>query len=137
MSVGNPFLGADTFEAEYLTYADKVLILDGGKIEHEGTFEQLARAGVVQGKAPSAPHVPKDTESEPQTAKTEEMILRIAEANEMSDLTRQTGDRAVYQYYFKSVGWPKTLTFVGFTVVHIFAAAFSRMPACPEPLYVC
>ncbi|KND90065.1 Multidrug resistance-associated protein 1 [Tolypocladium ophioglossoides CBS 100239] len=126
LNLQNCFLGVDTFEAEYLTYADKVLTLEGGKIEHEGTYKQLSRGGLVQGKAPAL-HVPKDTKPEPLAVNTEEKSLQVAEANEVSDLARQTGDRAVYQYYFKSVGWPKTLTFVGFTAVHIFAATFSQL----------
>ena len=116
-----------------MTYADKVLTLNGGKIDHEGTFVQLVRAGIVKETAASAPLVSNDTNSNPPASKIEDKSLQVAEANEVSDLTRKTGDRAVYQYYFRSIGWRKTLTFVGFTVLHIFAATFSRTLPRPSP----
>jgi hypothetical protein len=43
-----------------------------------------------------------------------------------ADLTRQTGDMAVYAYYFRSFGWLRTFGFVASTALFAFATAFQR-----------
>ena len=49
------------------------------------------------------------------------------ESNEASqDITRQTGDLAVYQYYFKSIGIVSMSMFLFFVTVHVFCSTFGR-----------
>ncbi len=42
------------------------------------------------------------------------------------DLTRQTGDLAVYAYYFKFIGWRFSLLYLFFVALDIGSPTFSR-----------
>jgi hypothetical protein len=50
----------------------------------------------------------------------------VAKENEVQDLTRSTGDFAVYKYYFRHVGWLRGSAFLGFVIVEVFGTSFSR-----------
>lgn len=112
-----------THTTALLKYTDKVLVLSNGRIEHDGTYEQLKRTGAIRDVPDASADEPSDSKAS--DAKVSSVSERIAEANERADLRRRVGDVEIYRYYFKSVGWLKSSTFVGFTVVHVFAVTFT------------
>ncbi|KAJ6788261.1 hypothetical protein PWT90_02398 [Aphanocladium album] len=112
-----------THATSLLQYTDKVLMLSGGKIERDCTYEQLVRAGILKEKPETAVEEHKD--EKPKEAEISAVSETVAGANERADLRRRVGDREVYKYYFKSIGWFKSLTFVGFTAVHVCAVTFT------------
>lgn len=113
-----------THATSLLKYADKVLMLSDGKVEHDGTYEQLVRTRAIQEGADT--EVAEDAgDHKSADAEISAVSANIAEANERADLRRRVGDLEVYKYYFNSIGWFKASTFVGFTAVHVFAVTFT------------
>ena len=51
---------------------------------------------------------------------------KVAESNKLEDLTRATGDFAVYKYYFGRVGWVLMGSFLVFNATEAFSSSFSR-----------
>ncbi|KYK57921.1 hypothetical protein DCS_04934 [Drechmeria coniospora] len=117
-----------THTVEASIYADRVIALLDGRIQHEGTYQQMVRNGVIDTvtaftTADSLAEVVGDGVVD----RVNHESAIAAEANEVDDLTRQVGDFAVYKYYFKAIGWKKALCFTAFSVVHTFAATFSHV----------
>jgi hypothetical protein len=56
-------------------------------------------------------------------------------ATDREDLTRMTGDIAVYKYYLKSVGWSRAMIYLGFVLLDVFGENFSRMSRIPTGLH--
>jgi ATP-binding cassette subfamily C (CFTR/MRP) protein 1 len=46
--------------------------------------------------------------------------------DDATDLTRKTGDIAVYNYYFKSIGWPSAVMFFCSAALLVFNTYFPR-----------
>ena len=113
-----------THATSLLQHSDKVLKLAAGRLERDGTYEQLIRAGAVQKVSETAAEDGNNAEK-PKETEISAMSENVAEANEKADLRRRVGDLEVYRYYFKSIGWFKFSTFVGFTAVHVFAVTFT------------
>ncbi|OAA63926.1 ABC transporter, transmembrane domain, type 1 [Cordyceps fumosorosea ARSEF 2679] len=114
-----------THARSLLQHTDNILMLSKGRLERDGTYDQLVRAGAIQGLPEAADDEP--TDGQPEEAKISAVSETVAEANERADLRRRVGDLEVYQYYFKSISWLKSSTFVGFTAVHVFAATFTYL----------
>ncbi|TQS33708.1 hypothetical protein Golomagni_05936, partial [Golovinomyces magnicellulatus] len=115
-----------THSIEILPLADKVVVLNQGSIEHQGSYNELLRSGALQPSYFRHDIVEgNNVDADEATAKTKSDLL--AEDNVKSDLAYQIRDRAVYQYYFRAFGWYKALTFVAFSVLHVFAATFSHI----------
>ncbi len=113
-----------THATSLLQHSDKVLKLSGGRLERDGTYEQLTRAGAIK-DVPEMAAEEDHKDEKPKEAEIAAVSENVAEANERADLRRRVGDLEVYQYYFKSIGWFKLSTFVGFTAVHVFAVTFT------------
>ncbi|KAH8681655.1 putative ATP-binding cassette transporter [Xylariales sp. PMI_506] len=109
-----------THEARYLPYADKVLVLADGQVKREGTFEDIMRLGISdqihltidddegdKGPMQSSPAV------KPAQVKPKQDI-------EVEDLTRATGELAIYSYYFKSFGVWQAAMFFSLVTVNVF-----------------
>ncbi|TQV95962.1 ABC transporter [Cordyceps javanica] len=109
-----------------IQHADKVLLLSSGRIEREGTYDQLVSAGVIQ-DVPDAGASEYHESEKPKESDIAAASENVAEANEKADLRRHVGDLEVYRYYFKSIGWFKSSTFIAFTAVHVFAATFTYL----------
>lgn len=116
-----------THATSLLRYSDKVLKLSSGRLERDGTYEQLIRAGAIQELTETSAEDNKNAEK-PEGPEISAMLENVAEANEKADLRRRVGDLEIYKYYFKSIGWFKSSTFVGFTAVHVFAVTFTCKP---------
>ena len=113
-----------TFKAEPRKYADKILVVESGHVVRELVYEQMLRQDITPSWESRNQAGISQSEVETPKSKIENKASQVAERNEISDLTRKTGDRAVYGYYFGAIGWRKMACFVAFTVVHIFGATF-------------
>jgi hypothetical protein len=84
---------------------------------HEKGFISTVSRDYAQLQQIQADEPEKDLEAE---------FSKIATGEEARDLTRQTGDLTIYQYYFSSVGVVNMLIFFGFVVMNAFSSSFSR-----------
>jgi hypothetical protein len=73
----------------------------------------ITRADKVQDKCQEEPKV---------TAKSEQ----VSKGNQLDDLTRAPGDFAVYEYYFRHVGWSRATILVASVILNVFCSSFSR-----------
>jgi ATP-binding cassette subfamily C (CFTR/MRP) protein 1 len=115
---------ANTFVAEYLDYADKVLIVANGRVKDGGRDEravikELMHALKLSDKAAT---VPKREHEEPNVTSK---AAHISEANDVNELLNPTSDLSVYRYYLNSIGWPKMALFVAFVAMDVFCSSFS------------
>jgi len=109
-----------------LTVADQIIVLrKDGSVERQGSSEAFRRAHGVSGNdvLNSLPDKRTEEASPPQTAS---QAVRGPSANDVSDLTRRTGDIAVYMYYFRSAGYWALAIFISFTAVFVFTSYFPR-----------
>ena len=127
-----------TFLVAYLSYADKVLVLADGRIQHEGTYEQIMRQGLIDAIHLSAHEHIDENEVQMDTI-TKMKSSKALKKNESNDLTRATGDVAVYRYYFSHFGWWKGFLFFLGVIMNVFCVAFSRMSfiVIPDVLSSC
>ncbi|TVY44056.1 ABC transporter [Lachnellula occidentalis] len=113
-----------------IPYADHIICLQGdGRISEQGTFKDLnAAEGYVSSFALSPPewHFEPETPLKLFDEKAKESILVAPEELKPNDddLSRRTGDIAVYLYYIKAVGWIPTLIFVIAISAFIFCLSF-------------
>lgn len=121
-----------THAVQRLSYGDHVIALSSnGCIAEQGSYEELKIAGgYVQSLAAKSKAESVSSDEEISSVLVKPLLLSSeAEQIELTedDLTRQTGDFAVYMYYFKATGWVNTIIFVGFCV--LFGVS-SKMSVC-------
>lgn len=109
--------------------ADHIAVLSkNGRIAQQGSFEKLReQEGYVKNLLLGTEQ--NTTATRPITKATQRKKkppIKGVTANDMSDLTRRTGDIAVYKYYFKSVSVFGTLCFLGSTVLFVFTQFFPQ-----------
>jgi ATP-binding cassette subfamily C (CFTR/MRP) protein 1 len=118
-----------THAVHRLSYSDNIIALGGnGRVMEQGSFEQLRNAGgYVQSlaariksedKATSAPKKPENT-AQPAPPKPDN-------EEEIEELNRQTGDFAVYRYYFASIGWFSIFLFFAYVVLYGVASKMTE-----------
>jgi hypothetical protein len=110
-----------THAVHRLSYSDHVIAMSGnGRIMEQGSFEQLRNAGgYVQSLATKI----KSEDTATSTEKSPDISAQPApfqtdNEEEIEELNRQTGDFAVYKYYFASIGWFPTAVFFAFVVLY-------------------
>jgi ATP-binding cassette, subfamily C (CFTR/MRP), member 1 len=98
---------------------------DGG-IEDEGNFEEVnARAGNTFDMALDVDNTRKNDPKKVLIRERDPTLSSRAPAiNAEADLSRQTGDSAVYKYYAKSAKLINSLIFISSMVVFAFCDAF-------------
>ncbi|TVY94269.1 ABC transporter, partial [Lachnellula willkommii] len=113
-----------------ISYADHIICLQGnGRISEQGAFKDLnAAEGYVSSFALPPPewHYEPGTTPKSLDEKKKENITtstEVANPND-DDLSRRTGDIAVYLYYIRAVGWIPTLIFVVAVSVFVFCLSF-------------
>ena len=96
-----------------MPYADHIIALDNtGRIAEQGTFGQLKEAGgYVQRLATKHKGEEANPDEETLVAQTDPHDDAVAQSA-VVELNRPVGDLAVYNYYFSSVGWLRTLLFL-------------------------
>lgn len=118
----------DRLSVHQLPCADNIIVLSTfGRIAQTGSFADLqAQDGYVKSLALEArsSHVDDDAREADTNTSAIPPPVTAAEEDE-NDLTRQTGDRALYKFYLKSTGLPLSL---GFLLLAIGYVAVGRMP---------
>ncbi|PMB63589.1 ABC transporter C family member 10 [Beauveria bassiana] len=107
-----------TSNANFLKYADKVLVLADGTIEETSSQE----AEDLQFKHASDASVTPVT-----VPPTHADVSKLKRAQQIDDLSRSTGDLAVYKYYSRHVHWFPGLFFLFFAAVNVFSSGFSQI----------
>lgn len=113
-----------THAVHRLSHSDHIISLDpSGRISQQGSYRELrASSGYVQDVTTKL-RTNGDSQSQEQTKPTLLDIHKLKsnvdeqEAQE-EEINRQSGDFAVYKYYFAAIGWPQTLIFVAFVVLN-------------------
>lgn len=120
-SMGTTVLLA-THAVQRLRYADHIIALDSrGNIAEQGSFQQLNdTSGYVQSFSAKLRRE-ESTQMREAVTVTKSIPTMSVDAEEIDprveDLNRQTGDFAVYKYYFSSVGLFSSLLFVSYVVL--------------------
>ncbi|CZR62077.1 related to multidrug resistance protein [Phialocephala subalpina] len=125
-----------THAVQRLSYADHIIALSlTGQIVEQGPFEQLKSAGgyvqslALKLKVEGSPS-PRERNPENTAAGAKSATVLSAEAEEIEisaeDLNRQTGDFAVYKYYFSSIGWASSSMFFGWVVLYGVASKMTE-----------
>ncbi|KAK5992013.1 ABC multidrug transporter B [Cladobotryum mycophilum] len=115
-----------THAVEYLAYADKILVVSDGTVRDGGTRDQVAGSGLV---ARLETHLRSGSShgDRPKLSSVQDTSAEVSEANEVEDISRGTGDLAVYRYYFKAVGWWNFSIFLASVLIHVLGNSFSQI----------
>lgn len=121
-----------THAVHRLPYSDHVISLNAtGRVLEQGTYDQLKKSGgyveslATQTKSEDASQKSTSVEEDLQDTKSSSANPEVTEFEiEAEELKRQTGDFAVYRYYFASIGWRINLPF--FIMVLLYGVC-SRM----------
>ncbi|MCJ1311899.1 hypothetical protein MMC25_005572 [Agyrium rufum] len=117
-----------THSTRHLALATKIIVLGvGGEIVQQGTYNELRKTpGFIQSLQENQQDTtePKET---PISNVRERKELKGPSREQAIDLTRKTGDVAVYSYYMNSIGWPLTIMFVGSCCMFAFAFNFPQI----------
>lgn len=120
----------DQVLAKYLSYADKILVLNNGQIEHKGTYQQLLHNGLsdvidMTNTNDAEKAETKQVETvKPPLPEVKEKSTPVDSTPAEADDTRATGDWNIYKYYFKSIGLRDGSLFVVLTAVSAFFMSF-------------
>ena len=110
-----------------MAFADRVIVLsaDGTVLTNGPPVDgRVADANAQEAEAIAAASEGK--QRDPAKPKKQPAVKKPS-ANDVDDLTRRTGDMAVYHYYFKSLGlWP-FIGFVAVTVIYVVATYFPQV----------
>ncbi|RAL17389.1 P-loop containing nucleoside triphosphate hydrolase protein [Aspergillus homomorphus CBS 101889] len=109
-------------------FADNIIMLDScGRIEKQSSVQSL---GLASQTIPAA----TETDSEASTSQTERKgqsastkKVETLTVDDIADISRRTGDVAVYTYYLKAIGWRSTLVACFIIVVHTFSSIFPQI----------
>ncbi|KUJ07957.1 putative ATP-binding cassette transporter [Mollisia scopiformis] len=125
-----------THAVQRLSYADNIIVLGPtGRVLEQGSFAELkAAGGYVQSlslklKAEGSAS-PKERKLQSTVAAAKSAAVLSAEAEEIEisaeDLNRQSGDFAVYKYYFSSIGWAHSTMFFGWVLLYGIASKMTE-----------
>jgi ATP-binding cassette, subfamily C (CFTR/MRP), member 1 len=118
-----------THSTRHFHLADHIAVLSkDGKIAQQGSFEKLREQegyinNLVLGTEQTTTHTKPTTKAAP---KKKPPIIGVT-ASDVSDLTRKTGDVAVYKYYFKSISVFGTICFLSSTALFVFTQFFPQI----------
>ena len=117
-----------TYSTRHFHIADHIAVMSRiGEISQQGSFEELSeQEGYVKNLlsgTEQATGVAKPTAKAVQKKKPQ---IKGVTANDVSDLTRRTGDISVYKYYFKSVSIFGTCCFLVCTALFVFTQFFPQ-----------
>lgn len=112
---------------EFIQDADHIIILENGRIEHQGTFSELCDSVAI---LKSQQDKGDDSTSEDSSDEIEQKLPNVrrqeTEAEETENLTQRMGDSSLYAYYFRSIGWKLALGALFFSTAEQFLAQFAR-----------
>ena len=97
-----------------------------GQVAQQGTYDDLrSQEGYISSILLKSTHVDRDSHTSPSQnlGKTK---VESSNDDDAMDLTRKTGDLAIYGYYLKSFGWFSALVFFGCSAFSSFTLSFPR-----------
>ena len=103
------------------------MVLDSrGQLTQQGTYEDLrSQEGFISSLLLQPPHTDDNTQTPShQDSKIGEQ--EDHDEDDAMDLTRKTGDVAIYSYYLQSFGWVSALIFFGCAAGSSFTLSFPR-----------
>ena len=113
---------------QHLRSADHILALGSdGTVLEQGTFAELnAGNGYVKELIVEGKDTKRVSADEPATIRDKsEVQARVADLVMLrGDKARQTGDTAVYKYYYRSVGWKRMVPWVVIGIMAVFCEKF-------------
>ncbi|KAF1734598.1 ABC transporter C family member 10 [Beauveria bassiana] len=107
-----------TSTTNFLKYADKVLVLANGTVEETSSQEAEALQLEHVSNASVTPVIIPPAQAD---------VSKLKRAQQIDDLSRSTGDLAVYKYYSRHVHWFPGLFFLFFAAVNVFSSGFSQI----------
>ena len=121
---------------QHLRSADRILVLgNDGIVLEQGTFTELnASNGYVRHLIIEEKQTKRASVDEPPMIRDKpEAQARVAGLDLLrNDKARQTGDTAVYKYYYRSVGWKRMVPWVMVGIVGVFCEKFPGRPILPS-----
>ncbi|KAF4776651.1 hypothetical protein HER10_EVM0007842 [Colletotrichum scovillei] len=134
-----------THSTAHFNLADQLIILGGGTIAYQGTWDGLKQNPKYASLKVDIEDSKNDTIMEqPQVDKTvQNQNLKMAEA--VFDLSRATGDISLYGYYFRAVGFRHILLLLACTSTYSFFVTFpqywlqkwTEAPVSQTTFYIC
>ncbi|MCJ1434939.1 hypothetical protein MMC27_004309 [Xylographa pallens] len=130
-------LGASVLLATHavhrLSYADHIIAMnESGWIAEQGSLQHLRVAGgyvqslATEHKVEDRTKVYNEIPTNTDTTLARSGMVGKVEA-EVEELNRQTGEFAVYKYYFSSVGWLSSFVFFGAMALHGIAKKMTEL----------
>ncbi|CDM37008.1 hypothetical protein DTO013E5_7172 [Penicillium roqueforti] len=116
-----------THSVRHLNIADQVIVLTReGKVREVLSGQDIQKKKTDTATSDYDVAGAEDVASAPQPSSKPRPKIK-APGPDDADLTRQTGDMAVYAYYFRSFGWPRTFGFIACTALFTFATTFQQI----------
>src|SRR3569833_3167554 len=113
-------------KAHQLKYANKIHNKTTKKNEDGGTYNQVVhREGLSDAFRSDSGPDPDEPAPGSEMRGAKEKAELAAQTNERDDLSRATGDLALYRYYFRSVGFFGSTMFTGFVIINVFCLCFA------------
>lgn len=110
---------------KYFGLADEVLVLNAqGQVVKQGAFKPALSADQVTETEES--EFPGIHDSDSSTKEKDITVPKTLTPEIISDMSRQTGDIAVYSYYLRAIGWRLVLGACVIIVVYAFSTNFPR-----------
>jgi ATP-binding cassette subfamily C (CFTR/MRP) protein 1 len=117
-----------TYSTRHLHLADNIVALTrDGTIAQQGTFEELRdQEGYVKNLLVGTEQSSAETKPTAKVTMKKKPPIKGVTANDVSDLTRKTGDIAVYKYYFRTVSLFGVFCFLTSTAIFVFTQFFPQ-----------
>ncbi|KAF2010399.1 P-loop containing nucleoside triphosphate hydrolase protein [Aaosphaeria arxii CBS 175.79] len=109
---------------ELASLADHIIVLEAGRIKEHGLISNANVTDLI-GEDP----IESETTDEdiPKNIKKTEAAKVTSVVADHENVTRQTGDLAVYRYYVRTIGWKDGLTFTFMAIVYVFLLKFPQI----------
>jgi ATP-binding cassette, subfamily C (CFTR/MRP), member 1 len=115
-------------KGKHLSLADEIVVLDAkGCVSKQGPFEpMLLTDQATKSEQPGLSDNADNADKSPSPTKKEIAVPKLLTPEIISDMSRQTGDIAVYSYYLRAIGWRLVLGACFIILVYTFSASFPR-----------
>ncbi|KAG8410598.1 hypothetical protein J3459_017074 [Metarhizium acridum] len=116
-----------THDLNFLPNADKIVMLDSGRVKAPGTYHQLIDNGQLTKTTDARSSNVKGADGDDYKSAATDDLASVADENEMEDLMRKSGDPALYIYYFRSIGWALGITGLAIGILQQFFQVFPQI----------
>jgi len=113
-------------------HADWIIMLGaGGTIVDQGNYKDLSTRHTILQNTAQITKISDQTETKALKNETPDGKSQVKEVSttqqDIEDLSRRTGDLAVYKYYFNSVGYPLSISFLTVSCASTFFMFFPQV----------